>query len=104
MDLVVHVDHCHISLKIPDRQNYCRWIRALTYALTYKIKDLKWAVRPFFRIARWGKEFEILKNYFNKNRIQVNFIIEARQRVTAWLTQATQGLELRILPATTAHR
>ena len=80
-DCGIHADHIHLSALLPDRKSYVRWIRAVTSVLVQRFKGLKWRLRPYSRVARWGKAFEQLKNYIWKNRMEGSLIVEAHEIV-----------------------
>jgi REP element-mobilizing transposase RayT len=80
-DCAVHADHIHLSLGIPSREAYVRWIRAVTSVLVQKFKNLKWKLRPYTRIGQWGRGFARLRRYILKNRMEGEFIRESHQTV-----------------------
>jgi len=77
----VHADHIHLAVQIPNRILYARWIRALTSVLVQKIQGLKWKLRPYTRVADWGRPFRQLKKYIFGNRLEGDFMAAANARV-----------------------
>ena len=68
-DLALNWNHIHFLILIKDRQDYVKFIRALTSILSQKIK-LKlgkgtevFGLRPFTRILEWGRDFRNTLNY-----------------------------------------
>lgn len=79
--IAVQADHLHLSIKIPSRANYCRWIRAITSVLAFKLGKLKWSLPPFTRIGTWGRDFKRLIGYIQRNRTYGSFLLDAHMRV-----------------------
>lgn len=87
-ETAVQADHLHLSIKIPSRDLYCRWIRAITSVLTIKISALKWSLPPYTRIATWGRDFNRLKKYIQANKIVGAFLIKAHSYADQYLAKA----------------
>lgn len=79
-ELAVQADHIHMSIKIPSRELYRRWIRAITSVLVSKIK-LKWSLLPFTRIGTWGRDFKRIENYIRQNKTEGSFTLFAHMQV-----------------------
>lgn len=77
----VHADHIHLAVQVPNRSLYVRWIRALTSVLVQQIQGLKWKLRPYTRVAEWGRPFRNLKRYIFGNRLEGDFMAAANARV-----------------------
>src|SRR5688572_26507646 len=77
----VHADHVHLFLLFPNRKTYTSWIRGLTSILVQRFAGLKWRLRPYTKIIRWGNHFRVLKNYILKNKLEGEMIIEFFERV-----------------------
>ncbi len=75
--VAVQADHIHVALRISSRRMYSAWIRSLTGTLSRAIKGLKWKLRPYTRISRWGKEFRRLAEYLDFNDQEAELIIGA---------------------------
>ena len=84
-ELAVHADHFHICLKIASRLIYQKWIRALSGSLALKIQGLRWKLKPYTRIATWGREFRKIKEYIHFNREEGEFILTSHKRLMAFL-------------------
>ncbi len=82
--LAVHADHVHIHVKLNNRILYCRWIRAITSQLACEIKGLKWSLFPFTRIVSWGLDFKRVSQYVIGNRMEVELIQYAHERLSDW--------------------
>ncbi len=82
----VHADHIHLAV-LMKREVYVRWIRAVTSVLAQRLTGLKWKLRPFTRVAGWGREFVRLKNYILGNQREGNFMADAHTRVEKFLEE-----------------
>lgn len=73
--MVIHSNHIHFHVKIGNRENYKRFIRAVTSKISeiFKIKNL-WLQLPFTRILNSKTEYIHLLHYFQKNRDEVDWI------------------------------
>lgn len=74
-DMVIHHNHIHFHIKISNRDNYRRFVRALTSKISdlFKFKNL-WLQLPFTRILNSKREYVNLIAYFHKNRVEVRWI------------------------------
>lgn len=79
-EMAVQADHIHLCIKIPSRELYRRWIRAITSVLVSKIK-LKWSLLPFTRIGSWGRDFKRVGHYIRKNKSYGLFLLYAHESV-----------------------
>src|SRR5687768_8954194 len=70
--LVIHADHIHIILEIPQRQIYNRWIRGVTGVLVRKIPGLSWKLLPYTQIVNWGRHLAGVHKYLEENRREAN--------------------------------
>lgn len=93
-ETAVQADHLHLSIKIPSRDLYRRWIRAITSVLTFTISKLKWSLPPFTRIATWGRDFKRLRRYIQDNKTFGAFLLAAHQRVDQYHKNLTADLSL----------
>jgi len=82
--IAVHADHIHLSVQIPSRILYCRWIRGLTAQLVRRIAGLKFALRPYSRVVNWGREFNAVCNYIFVNFQEGDFILRCHLRMESW--------------------
>ena len=76
-DLVFNHSHVHASILIPERKAYVAFIRewtsrlALYFSKITRIKIRKlFEYRPYTRIVRWGRAFQALKKYMQKNEAE----------------------------------
>jgi REP element-mobilizing transposase RayT len=70
-------NHIHLVVKLHDRQAYASFIRVVTGLIARHVlqaqrnaaKGLKfWQARPFTRLVNWGRDYERVKRYMEKNR------------------------------------
>lgn len=96
-DLALNWNHIHFLILIKDRQDYVKFIRALTSILSQKIK-LKFGkgtevfeLRPFTRILEWGRDFRNTLNYLLTNQLESVGLIKRLKKqkkskqVTIWV-------------------
>jgi REP element-mobilizing transposase RayT len=76
-EYAIQADHIHLCAKIPNRPLYRAWIRAVTSTLVRKIPGLKWNLRPYSKIASWGRQFKILIEYIKDNHRCGEFVVNA---------------------------
>ncbi len=75
-DFSLNWSHIHLLLRIPDRQNYVKFIRSLTSLLVVKIRELKpdleviFSLRPFTRVLSWGRDFKMALKYQVMNQLE----------------------------------
>ena len=80
-EVAVQADHIHLSIKIPSRELYRRWIRAITSVMVLKIAKLKWSLPLFTRIGTWGRDFKCVGNYIRQNKTDGLFLLRAHETV-----------------------
>ena len=66
-DFSINSNHIHFSAKISSRDNYKKFIKALTGRLAQVLK-FKFIVRPFTKIISWGRQFKRLLEYIIQNK------------------------------------
>ena len=86
-EIAVHADHIHLSFKVPSRELYRRWIRAVTSVLALRIARLKWSLPPFTRIGTWGRDFKRLINYIRHNKTEGSFLLNAHEQADRYLRE-----------------
>lgn len=64
----VNFDHVHFALRISSRKNYISFIRSLTGILARKLGKNLWKLLPFSRVVSWGRDFQKLLKYLEKNQ------------------------------------
>jgi REP element-mobilizing transposase RayT len=67
-DLAPNLDHLHMVIKVPSREEYTKFIRALTGVVARTLGEKIWAQVPYTRIAGWGRQYRNLQNYLEQNR------------------------------------
>lgn len=98
-EMAVHADHIHLSFKVPSRELYLRWIRAITSVLARLIAKLKWSLPPFTRIGTWGKDFKRLTHYIRHNKTEGSLLLKAHERVDQYLREQIEAVRLPIVKA-----
>ena len=58
--------HVHFAVRFNDKENYKRFIRALTGRLAQLLK-IKFIYRPYTKIIEWGRQFQNLLLYVTQN-------------------------------------
>lgn len=79
--IAVHEDHVHCVIKLSSRRFYRAWIRSLTGILTRRINGLKWRLRPYTKIMKWGKQFKNALAYLKFSNDEALFIKHAWDRL-----------------------
>lgn len=78
--LAINSDHIHFVVKIPNRDSYKRFIRALTGDLGRALGKGLWALIPFTRVLQWGRDFRATLGYLRKNREEVTGVRSYEKR------------------------
>ncbi|MAV92470.1 MAG: hypothetical protein CL676_13710 [Bdellovibrionaceae bacterium] len=88
----IQKDHVHISLKIPNRESYIKFIRAFTGLMARKLGKGLWTQRPFTRVLSGSqKDFWNLNNYIFRNEMEVFGIWKlSDRRRSGWPPTRTQ--------------
>ena len=73
-------DHYHLLIRIPSRQAYGKFIRALTSYLARHLGRGLWKLLPFTRIVNWGRSYQIVKEYIETNEREVLGLQPYRKR------------------------
>lgn len=87
--------HAHLVIRVRERKSYNRFIRALTGAMVLLLKAAKgfFDLRPYTKIATWGRQFRRLMIYSDKNQIEAAGL-SMRRKVSAShnrIRQVTKG-------------
>lgn len=80
-------NHIHIVIRFNARKDYTSFITALTGTISKMIFKTSgmWDLRPFTRIATWGRELKIVKKYVEKNMEQALLVCEhLMKRYPSW--------------------
>lgn len=72
-------NHIHLLIKVEDRVQYTKFVRALSGALAKSLK-LKWELLPYTRLVTWGREFEAVQKYITKNTLEAFALIPYQRR------------------------
>ncbi|OFZ19969.1 MAG: hypothetical protein A2Z20_10500 [Bdellovibrionales bacterium RBG_16_40_8] len=72
-------NHLHLVLKFSHRFNYQSFVRAVSGVLAKKI-GVRWAVRPFTRIVRWGRDLKSIVQYVIMNELEAQGVINYQLR------------------------
>jgi REP element-mobilizing transposase RayT len=67
----IQKDHIHFVLRIFNREDYIKFIRAFTGLLARLLGKGLFKFRPFTRIAHWGRDLQNLRNYLFQNDMEV---------------------------------
>ena len=75
-DLALNWSHVHILIRIRDRADYVKFIRALTSIISFKLRKFKpalkeiFTLRPFTRVIEWGRDFKRVLSYQILNQLE----------------------------------
>lgn len=67
-DLALNWSHIHFLIKLKNKNDYNKFIRALTSRLAIKLGKKLFTLRPFTRIISWGRDFKNALQYILKNQ------------------------------------
>ncbi len=75
-DFVIHSNHLHLLIKVSSRENYHKFIRGLSSAVSalFKLSEKLWLKLPWTRILTSKREFLNIQSYFVKNLLEVEII------------------------------
>lgn len=88
-------NHIHIVIRVPDRQAYISFISALTGTISKMIFKAAgmWDLLPFTRVATWGRGFQIVKKYVERNAEQGLMVVESiMKRDVRWRCAGLEGV------------
>lgn len=66
----VQINHIHFNLKISSRENYKKFIKALTGRIA-QLTKIKFLWRPYTKLITWGRQFKNLAAYIIQNEEEV---------------------------------
>jgi REP element-mobilizing transposase RayT len=75
-DYAVNWSHIHLIIRIKDRTDYLKFIRAITSIIALRAKefdskfDQVFTLRPFTRILSWGRDFRNALSYQVLNQLE----------------------------------
>jgi REP element-mobilizing transposase RayT len=78
-DSTINSNHIHLVIKLKCRSSYKKLIRIIAGILALKFK-IKWLLRPYTRIANWGRDFKALRDYLFQNHREALGVMEYRPR------------------------
>ena len=70
-DLSIQKDHIHLLIKIEERESYMKFNRSLCGVLARQYGKGIWKLTPFTRVMSWGKDFQAVKKYIQKNEDEI---------------------------------
>lgn len=98
--MAINWSHIHMVIKIKSREDYCRFIRALTSLLTMKIYKYRklagtglapkkiFTLRPFTRLIKWGQDFKRVMEYQIINQLEsYGLIVRQKSRPVVKIVQ-----------------
>lgn len=65
-DYALNFDHVHFNVRLSTRENYKKFIKALTGRIA-QLTKIKFSLRPYTKILSWGREFKNFINYTLQN-------------------------------------
>lgn len=68
----INWSHIHLVIRIYHRQDYVKFIRALSGAMVLKLKAKKgfFELRPFTKVGSWGRQLHTWKDYLIQNQLE----------------------------------
>ncbi len=72
-------NHVHFVGLFNSRQQYVKFIRALTGFIAIRTKII-WTLRPYSRILAWGRSFRTAIDYVIKNHLEALGVIAYQER------------------------
>jgi len=95
VDFAINHDHIHLMLSARSAEKFRHFLRHFSSEMGKQYKRLRkkfgiesgaglWIHRPFTRLLSWGKKSRlVVRNYFNKNRLEAFGFIEYTARKSA---------------------
>lgn len=81
----INSNHIHLNILISTRENYRKFIRALSSRIA-QITKIKFTLRPYTKILSWGREFKNFLNYTIQNYEEAIGSISYKQRLKKYST------------------
>ncbi|NUM89626.1 MAG: hypothetical protein HUU37_10510 [Bdellovibrionales bacterium] len=72
--VVVHANHVHLILCFSHRRHWNRFIRLACARMARLLGAGLWKLRPWSRVASWGKSLYVLERYLQKNSEEVRIL------------------------------
>ena len=85
-DFALNWSHIHMLIRLQNKEDYTKFIRALTSKLALGIRKAKpniksvFTLRPFTRILTWGRDFRNALNYQIINRLEAKGLIRREKK------------------------
>lgn len=81
-EVAVNWSHIHMVIKIKSREDYLKFIRALTSLIAMRAQKAQkvFTLRPFTRLVAWGKDFENIIQYQILNQLEANGLISRSKK------------------------
>lgn len=76
-------NHIHLLVRFKSREDYQRFIRALSGSLA-KVLKIKWSLSPYVKILSWGREFRSAQSYVAQNLLEAFGAIAYKPRKTRY--------------------
>ncbi len=87
-------NHIHLVIRLHSRRSYALFIRPVTGLIARQVLGAErnspqigslsgnkfWQARPFTRLVNWGRDYDRIKGYMEKNRTQA----QTRSAFNAW--------------------
>ena len=70
-EISIQHDHIHFLVRIPNRENYIKFIRSLTGQMAKKLGKGLFKFLPFTRIVDWGAAYRKVQAYLQKNEDEI---------------------------------
>lgn len=75
----INSDHAHFNIRISSKENYKKFIKALTGRMAQVIK-VKFILRPYTKVMSWGREFRNFITYTIQNCNEAAGLIPYQKR------------------------
>jgi REP element-mobilizing transposase RayT len=90
-NLAICGDHVHFAIEIPHRDEYNKFIRALTGVIARKMGKGIWSLMPLTKVFEWNKGFRNLMAYIDRNRLEAEGKIAYKPRKYSKKTRERLG-------------
>ncbi len=97
-DVAINWSHIHFLIQIRERQDYVRFIRALTSKLAMAVQKVSpksktklFTLRPFTRIISWGRDYKNAVDYLAKNCMESFGWIRREKKIAVSIPVTERG-------------
>lgn len=80
LDNAIALDHLHLALTARDQREFSAFLRTFTALVARRVGKGIWESKPFTRVMSWGRELDILNEYFFQNRAEAAGVIPYEPR------------------------